>query len=38
MGLAADRPPASLDLRRALATIDKEVKDYIANARVGKAA
>lgn len=36
--LAADRPPASPELRRALATIDKEVKDYIANARLGKAA
>ena len=36
--LAADRPPASPGLRCALATIDKEVKDYIANARLGKAA
>ena len=36
--LAADRPPASPQLRCALATIDNEVKDYIANARLGKAA
>jgi len=36
--LDADRPPASPELRRALATIDKEVKHYIANARLGKVA
>jgi hypothetical protein len=36
--LAADRPPASPELRCALATIDKQVKEYVANARLGKAA
>jgi hypothetical protein len=36
--LAADCPPASPELRCALATIDKQVKEYVANARLGKAA
>jgi hypothetical protein len=36
--LAADRPPAPLELRRALATIDKTVKEYVTNARLGRAA
>jgi len=36
--LAADRPPGPLEVRRALATIDKAVADYITNARVGSAA
>lgn len=36
--LAADRPPGPLEVRRALATIDRAVADYVTNARVGKAA
>lgn len=36
--LAADHPPAPVELRRALATIDKTVKEYVANARFGTAA
>ena len=36
--LAADHPPASPELRRAMATIDKEVRDYISDARLGRAA
>ena len=36
--LAADHPPASLDLRQALRTIDAAVADYITNARLGRAA
>jgi hypothetical protein len=35
---AADQPPAPLELRRALTTIDKTLTDYIANARLGTAA
>jgi hypothetical protein len=35
---AADRPPAPLELRRALATIDRSVADYVTNARLGTAA
>jgi predicted MarR family transcription regulator len=35
---AADRPPAPLELRRALATIDRSVADYVTNARLGAAA
>ncbi|HWD09545.1 MAG TPA: hypothetical protein VHA57_10665 [Actinomycetota bacterium] len=36
--LAADRPPASADLRSALATIESEIKGYVTQARLGKAA
>jgi hypothetical protein len=34
----ADRPPAPLELRRALATIEHVLGDYVANARLGIAA
>jgi hypothetical protein len=36
--LAADVPPAPLELRTALATIDRHVHDYIDDARLAKAA
>ena len=36
--LAADQPPAPLELRRALATISRVMDDYITNARLGVAA
>jgi hypothetical protein len=36
--LAADRPPAALEMRRALATIDRTIADCVANARLGAAA
>ena len=36
--LAADRPPAPLDVRRALITLDRAVNDYVAAARMGSAA
>lgn len=36
--LAADQPPAPLELRRALTTIDHAVTDYLTNARLGAAA
>jgi hypothetical protein len=36
--LAAAHPPASLDLRQALPTIDRAVADYVTNARLGTAA
>ena len=36
--LEADRPPAPLELRRALATISAVTEDYIKNARLGSAA
>jgi len=36
--LAADRPPGPVEVRRALTTIDKAVKDYVTGARLGKAA
>jgi hypothetical protein len=36
--LAADRPPAPPELRRALTTIDAHVRGYIDHARLGKAA
>jgi predicted MarR family transcription regulator len=36
--LAADQPPAPLELRRALATISRVMDDYITNARLGIAA
>lgn len=35
---AADRPPAPLELRRALATIDRTIADYAENARLGRVA
>lgn len=35
---AADRPPAPLELRRALATIDRVIGDYAEHARLGEAA
>jgi hypothetical protein len=35
---AADHPPAPVELRRALLTIDKTVSDYVTNARIGRAA
>ena len=36
--LAADRPPAPPEVRRALATIDRAISDYVENARLGVAA
>lgn len=36
--LEADTPPAPPELRRALATIDRSIGDYITNARLGLAA
>jgi hypothetical protein len=36
--LAPDQPPAPVELRRAMATIDHTIDDYIANARLGLAA
>jgi hypothetical protein len=36
--LAADRPPAPIQVRRALATLDRAVNDYATNARLGAAA
>ena len=33
-----DQPPAPIELRRALATIDRIINDYITNARLGTAA
>jgi predicted MarR family transcription regulator len=36
--LDADRPPAPIELRRALAVLDKTVNDYVTNARLGTAA
>ena len=36
--LAADRPPGPVEVRRALATIDRAVADYVKGARVGTAA
>ena len=35
---AADQPPAPLELRRALATIDRVIRDYADNARLNPAA
>ena len=35
---AADQPPAPVELRRALATIDRVITDYVDNARLGSAA
>jgi len=36
--LAADAPPAPLELRAALATVDRHVHGYIDDARLGRAA
>jgi hypothetical protein len=36
--LDADKPPASTDVRRALAIIDKTITEYVTNARLGTAA
>jgi len=36
--LAADQPPAPIELRRALTTIDATITDYVTNARLGTAA
>jgi hypothetical protein len=36
--LAADHPPAPIQVRRALATLDRAVGDYVTNARLGAAA
>jgi hypothetical protein len=35
---AADQPPAPVELRRALATIDRVINDYVDHARLGTAA
>ncbi len=35
---AADRPPAPVELRRALATLDRTIADYVTNARLRPAA
>ncbi len=35
---AADQPPAPIELRRALATIDRVITDYVDSARFGSAA
>jgi predicted MarR family transcription regulator len=36
--LAADRPPAPIEVRHALATLDRAISDYVTNARLGVAA
>jgi predicted MarR family transcription regulator len=36
--LEANQPPAPTEIRRALATIDRSIRDYITNARLGPAA
>ena len=36
--LAADQPPAPIELRRALATVDNHVRGYIEHARLTSAA
>jgi len=36
--LEADRPPAPMEVRRALLTLDRAVRDYVTNARLGAAA
>ena len=33
----SDQPPAPIELRRAIATIDRVINDYVTNARVGAA-
>ncbi len=35
---AADQPPAPIEIRRALATIDHVIAGYVDNARLGAAA
>ena len=36
--LAADHPPAAPELRAALRTVDRAIREYVANARLGAAA
>jgi hypothetical protein len=36
--LEADKPPALIELRRALVTVERVLGDYITNARLGVAA
>ena len=36
--LEADKPPGPIEVRRALATIDRAITDYVANARLRTAA
>ena len=36
--LGADQPPAPIELRRALSTIDSAIADYVTSARLGRAA
>ena len=36
--LEADKPPAPVELRRALATVERVLTDYVTNARLGAAA
>ncbi len=36
--LDADKPPASTDIRHALAVIEKTITEYVTNARLGEAA
>jgi hypothetical protein len=36
--LEADQPPAPIELRRALGTIEQVLSDYVTNARLGTAA
>ncbi|MGH9045465.1 MAG: hypothetical protein ACRDVP_11685 [Acidimicrobiales bacterium] len=36
--LDADKPPAPIELRRALRTVDRVLGDYVVNARLGLAA
>jgi hypothetical protein len=35
---AADRPPAPVEFRRALITVDRTIREYVTNARLGLAA
>jgi hypothetical protein len=35
---AGDKPPAPIELRRALGTIDRVIRDYADNARLASAA
>ena len=36
--LGANQPPAPIELRRALATVERILGDYVTNARLGAAA
>jgi hypothetical protein len=36
--LSPDRPPAPVELRRAMTTLDRAIEHYVANARLGNAA